>query len=143
MFDLKLSDVAVRGRASGILIIGTYVDDFMAGLSAWTPDHYRQSWARAGAHVLKRGYGRFLVSVSAPGKELYVTWVCRVRMQEAHLFKSVLLPSLTETYAAPEEAESPAEDYAQRNQKLSSVMSYRCPLSDIAAFQRRLSGMQD
>lgn len=70
----------------------------------------------------------------------YITWACRVRGGEAVFDKSLLLPSATEAYKQPEQAEAPAEDYAERNNDEPKLNLCRCSLRDIAEFEIPLRG---
>lgn len=140
MFDIALDRRGHAGDAQGEITIGAFAESFVADLSAWTAEDYRASWLRAAAHVLERGYGRFLVSVCAPGTHSYIGWTCRRRGDAAMLFKTIQLPSQTETYARPEDAEVNADDYAERNNDEPRLNVYRCALADIAAFEARLRG---
>jgi hypothetical protein len=56
------------------------------------------------------------------------------------VFKSFLLSSYTETFRRPEEAETPHEDYASRNDEEPNIDLYWCALRDIADFEARLCG---
>jgi hypothetical protein len=51
-----------------------------------------------------------------------------------------MLPSLTETFARIEDAETPAEDYAARLDDEPNLDVYRCSLRDIGEFEARLQG---
>lgn len=129
------------GEPMGEIVIGEHRESFLVDLSFWDAEEYRASWLRSAAHVLEHGYGRFLVSVSIPGQLLYITWVCRTRGPEALLFKSFLLPTYTEVFTRPEEAEAPPEDYALRNvDEGPDVAVHRCALRAIADFETRLRG---
>jgi|CXWL01.1.fsa_nt_gi hypothetical protein len=139
MFDLTLDRRG--GEPMGEIVVGEHRESFLVDLSYWDAEDYRASWRRSAAHVLEHGYGRFLASVCIPGQALYITWVCRTRGADALLFKSFLLPSYTEIFSRPEEAETPAEDYALRNDaEEPNMVIYRCALRDIADFETRLRG---
>lgn len=139
MFDINLDRRG--GEPIGEVVVAEYRESFLIDLSFWDAEEYRASWLRSAAHVLEHGYGRFLVSVSIPGQLLYITWVCRTRGPEALLFKSFLLPSYTEVFSRPEEAETPLEDYAMRNvDEEPGATVHRCALRDIADFETRLRG---
>ncbi|MEZ5995390.1 MAG: hypothetical protein R3C25_06520 [Hyphomonadaceae bacterium] len=138
MFDIAIERRG--GRATGVITIGAAQEIFDPDLSLWNVEDYAQSWLRAAAHVLERGYGRFLVSVCAPGTSPYVCWVCRTRAGEARLFKSILLGSLTGDFATPRDGETLEDDYAERNDERPTLKVLRCSLADIAAFEARLRG---
>ncbi|GAM98361.1 hypothetical protein U91I_01994 [alpha proteobacterium U9-1i] len=141
MFDLALDRRGESGGARGEILIGDHRETFLVDLSYWDFDEYRASWLRSAAHVLEHGYGRFLVSVSIPGQLLYITWVVRTRAGEARLHKSFLLPDYTRDFIQPEEAETPLEDFATRDQDESAdIHVFRCALRDIADFETRLRG---
>ncbi|MGE0741223.1 MAG: hypothetical protein AB7O98_07755 [Hyphomonadaceae bacterium] len=138
MFDIAIER---RGDAPrGEIVIGAHRERFTVDLSAWDLGAYKATWMRAAAHVLERGYGRFLVSACAPGVRSYIGWTCRRRSNEAMLFKSMLLPSLAESFSQPEDAELSADDYAERNNEEPNLKTYRCALADIANFEARLRG---
>ena len=128
------------GAPEGIIAVGEHTETYPVDLSVWDVPDYRANWLRAAAHVLEHGYGRFLGSVSSPGRGAYLAWVCRARGAEAMLFKSVLLPSLTESFANPRDAETLDDDFAERNQDEPNLIVHRCALADIAAFEASLHG---
>lgn len=141
MFDLTLDRRGEGGGARGEIVIGDFRESFLVDLSYWDVDEYRASWLRSAAHVLEHGYGRFLVSASIPGQALYISWVVRTSDGEARLHKSFLLPSYTQDFLQPEDAETPVEDYATREQEEGpETHVYRCALRDIAEFETRLRG---
>ncbi|MGD9967799.1 MAG: hypothetical protein AB7T59_14860 [Hyphomonadaceae bacterium] len=120
--------------------IGAHGEDISIDLRVWDAQAYRASWLRSAAHVLEHGYGRFLLSVSRPGDRIFTTLVCRTRFDRLLLFKSLLLPSATNDYADPAEAETIAEDFAARNDTEPELIVWYCDLSDMAAFESRLRG---
>lgn len=138
MFDIRLDRRGRRDDALGEIHIGAHRESFLIDLSFWDGDEYGASWLRSAAHVLEHGYGRFLVSVSAPGQTTYTTWVCRTHEGEARLHKSLLLASISVDYFSPEEAETPPEDYAERHDEEPKLIVHRCSLRDIADFETRL-----
>lgn len=141
MFSLSLDRRGEADAARGEIVIGGFRENFLVDLSFWDFDDYRASWLRSAAHVLEHNYGRFLASVSIPGQAPYITWVARVRDGEARFFKSFLLTSYTNDLSHPEDAETPPEDYAARNDDEGpEVHVYRCALRDVAEFETRLRG---
>jgi hypothetical protein len=140
MFDIALDRRGRESDAMGEIVIDAHRESFLADLSYWTADDYRASWLRTAAHVLEHGHGRFLVSVNAPGQSPYLAFVVRVRGDEAIVFKSFLLTSLTDAFAQPEDGEVMREDYAERGNDEPRLGVHRCPLRHIADFEVRLRG---
>jgi hypothetical protein len=137
MFDLKLDRRGRLNDASGELIIGAFSHEFLIDLSHWSAADYWASWLRSAAHLMQFGYGRFLLSVTAPGG-MYETWPCWVKDDRAVFHKAIVLGSITGDFSSPQEAETPPEDYVERGQLRESVRYYSCALTDIAEFERRM-----
>jgi hypothetical protein len=136
MFDLR-----IERRIGGPMCqvrIGAHAEDVPIELSVWSAPHYQASWLRSAAHVLEHGYGRFLLSVSRPGERIYITLVCRTRFDRLFLFKSLQLPSATETYLTPADAEIPPDDFEARNDSEPELIVWPCELRDVAEFEARL-----
>lgn len=138
MFDIRLDRRGRESDALGELTIGAHRESFLSDLSFWDVEDYEASWLRGAAHLLEHGYGRFLLTVSAPGQQMYAAWICRTRDSEARLHKALMLTSTTVGYRGPEEAENPPEDYAARLDEEPSLIVHRCPLRAIADFETRL-----
>jgi hypothetical protein len=134
MFDLRLDR---RGRIENASGESEFEYAFLIDLSHWSAEQYWASWRRSAAHLLEHSYGRFALSVNAPGG-LYETWPCWSRDGVAVFHKSIVLPSITCDYTRAEECETPPEDYVERFQTRETVHYYACPLQDIADFERRL-----
>ena len=138
MFDITLER---RGRiieAAGEITIGDFKSLFTFDLSFWSPEEYRASWARSAASVLEHGFGRFLVSVGAPGA-MFDTWACWRRFDEAVLLHSFLLSEVTLDFGRPEDGEllgagTPIERDTEK------YKLHGCGLAEIADFERRLRG---
>jgi hypothetical protein len=65
----------------------------------------------------------------------------RTRDGEARVHKSFLLPNYTQDFSQPEDAETPVEDFATRDQDEGpEINTHRCALRDIAEFETRLRG---
>lgn len=137
MFDI---DIDRRGAPAGAITIGAFSERFTADLSVWDRDAYRASWTRSAAALLEHGYGRFLVSVSAPGRSAYAAWTARARPDAAMLFKTFVLPSITVDFASPQDGEELEDDFADRNKDEPKLRTYHCALADIVAFEARLRG---
>ena len=140
MFDIRLDR---RGRlhdAAGEIVIGDFREFFTFDLSAWSAHDYRASWARSAAHVLEGGFGRFLVSVGAPGAAMYDTWPCWRRGDEAVVLHSLLLSTLTRDFVGPEDAEAFDATPPEADPSSHTLKLYRCALADIVDFERRLRG---
>jgi len=136
-------DLRIERRMGGPMCqirIGAHAEDVPIDLEVWNASAYRASWLRSAAHILERGYGRFLLSVSRPGDHIFTTLVCRMRFDQLFLFKSLMLPSATDDYIDPTEAETPAEDYAARSDTEPDLVVWFCELRDMAAFEARLRG---
>jgi len=138
MFDIRIERRG--GPPIGEIIIGDFREHFAPGLMHWTLADYRASWLRGAARILELGYGRFLIAVDAPGEGLWETWACWSMDGRVACCKSILLPSLTESYAAPQDAETPPEDDLARGVEEPGVDYQWCALEDIADFERRLRG---
>jgi hypothetical protein len=138
MFDIRIERRGHSNDALGELVIGGANEAFIAELSYWDVDDYVASWLRSTARVLERGFGRFLVSVHAPGQATFHSWACRVQGAEAVLFKSFLLPEKTVDLNNADEAERLADNDDEPSDEHPII--HRCTLTDIAAFEARLRG---
>ncbi len=140
MFDITLER---RGRivdAAGEIVIGDFKSVFTFDLSFWSAEEYRESWRRTAAAVLERGFGRFLVSVGAPGT-MFETWPCWRAGDEARVIHSFLLSTITIDFARVEDAENFASESPELDPGSANTLKiHPCSLADIADFERRLRG---
>jgi len=140
MFDITLER---RGRmidAAGEIIIGDFKSVFTFDLSYWSPEDYRASWQRTAALVLEHGFGRFLVSVGAPGA-MFETWPCWRAGDEARVIHSFILSSISVDFARVEDAETFASESPELDPgRADTLKIHPCSLADIADFERRLLG---
>ncbi|MES1156372.1 MAG: hypothetical protein ABUL73_01215 [Alphaproteobacteria bacterium] len=135
MFNISLER---RGRvvdAEGEIVIGEFRESFLIDLSHWSAEQYRDSWRRCAGAVLSKGFARFLTSIGAPGVGLYETWPCWRRGGDVVLLKGYVLSSVTRDYKRAEEAET-----LESSAPAPEQVRYRCTLTDMAAFERRLIG---
>jgi hypothetical protein len=138
-FDLKLDRRGRMGDAAGEIVVGDFRAVFTSDLSFWDVEEYRSSWRRSAAAVLEHGFGRFLASIGAPG-EIYDTWACWRRGDQAMVIHSILLASISSDFLEPEAGETYGPDRPEIDPGSDGTKLYLCSLADIADFERRLRG---
>lgn len=142
MFDISLDRRGtLKGTARGEIVIGEHRDEFLIEIGHWEREDYIRSWLRNAARVLEKGFGKFALSVTAPGQASYEIWPCWAKDGQAVLHRSYLLTSITCDFKNAQDFETPTEeDWLDMREERDTLRYFRCSLQDIAEFERRLRG---